>query len=326
MVLFPAEIAQGPMFIGVVLNICLYGIMITQTFLYFTNFYNDKLWMKCFVVLLFVADTVNSVFDIIYLYNTLIVHFDDLSALGSANWVFATDPALTGLIAMLVQLFFAWRVKILTGNNWIVTTIVTLAISGGLGGLATAVAVGIIPQFINFQKFRVVVIIWLAAECVSDFIITTSLVWHLRKHKTGFKETDTLVNRLIIMTVQTGMVTSLCAIVDLILYLCDPTGLHLLFNMPLSKLYTNSLMSSLNTRGRWRYTGGGTFQSTQDARKLPDVGQLNCQPGVLVSVERHEMTDVCKSDRSFTIDESPELAIANSLEFDRGKQAVHEAI
>jgi len=303
--------------------------MITQTFLYFSNFRKDKLWMKCFVVLLFVADTVNSVFDIVYLYNTLIVHFDDLSALGSANWVFATDPALTGIIAMLVQLFFSWRVKILTGNNWIVAFIVACAVAGGLGGLATAVAVGIVPQFTNFQRFQVVVIIWLAAECVGDIIITTALVWHLRNHRTGFKETDNLVNRLIIMTVQTGMITSLCAIVDLILFLCDPTGLHLLFNMPLSKLYTNSLMSSLNTRGRWRYTAGGTAQSTMDncdRRKLPDVGQLNCRPGVLVSVERHEMTDVCKSAQSYIIDESPEHAAANNLEYDPGQRVAHMAV
>ena len=48
-----------------------------------------------------------------------------------------------------------------------------------VGGLATAVAVGMIPEFIYFRKFKVVVIIWLASECVGDVVITTSLVWHL---------------------------------------------------------------------------------------------------------------------------------------------------
>jgi len=132
---------------------------------------------------------------------------------------------------MLVQLFFAWRVKILTANNWIVALVVTCALAGGrtctlrrsilthpnlmpspVGGLATAVAVGIVPRFTDFRKFKVVVIIWLAAECVGDIVITTSLVSHLvcspfvmyqsltcsqRKHKTGFKVTDNLVNRII---------------------------------------------------------------------------------------------------------------------------------
>lgn len=33
----------------------------------------------------------------------------------------------------------------------------------------------------------------------------------------------------------------------------QPSGLHLIFNLPLSKLYTNSLMSSLNSRQGWQY-------------------------------------------------------------------------
>ena len=40
------------------------------------------------------------------------------------------------------------------------------------------------------------------------------------------------------------------------LIVLQPTGLHLIFNLPLSKLYTNSLMSSLNSRAGWKYGTG----------------------------------------------------------------------
>ena len=77
------------------------------------------------------------------------------------------------------------------------------------------------------------------------------------------------------VTVQTGLITALCAIIDLVLFLVSvsprvhlppasrvdrplppllspqPTGLHLIFNLPLAKLYTNSLLSSLNSRALW---------------------------------------------------------------------------
>ena len=53
-------------------------------------------------------------------------------------------------------------------------------------------------------------------------------------------------------------------IVSVILHIAlQPTGLHLAFNLPLSKLYTNSLMSSLNSRSGWKY-GTGTGDSVSD--------------------------------------------------------------
>ncbi|KAL0056952.1 hypothetical protein AAF712_016431, partial [Marasmius tenuissimus] len=62
-------------------------------------------------------------------------------------------------------------------------------------------------------------------------------------------------------TIQTGALTSICAIIDLILFLVNPTALHLIFNFTLAKLYTNALMSSLNSRRGWGYSNGSNFNS-----------------------------------------------------------------
>ena len=39
-----------------------------------------------------------------------------------------------------------------------------------------------IPEFVHFQKFEVIVIIWLAFSAVADCAITVALVWHLVSH------------------------------------------------------------------------------------------------------------------------------------------------
>jgi len=83
---------------------------------------------------------------------------------------------------------------------------------------------------------------------VCDIIITGSLTWYLQRNKSGIKGTDDIVTRIIRLTVQTGMITTLWAILDLIVYLTEANSLHLLFNLPLAKIYTNSLMSNLNAR------------------------------------------------------------------------------
>jgi len=264
----PAEIAHGPMFIGFTFNILLYGIMFTQVYLYFTTFKKDKAWMKIFVIVLLLADTANSIFDFIYLYESLIVHFADITYLEQADWVFATDPAITGITASLVQFFFAWRVMVLT-HSWTLTGLVIVgSLAGGAGAIATAFEVGMTPQFVHFQNFKGVVILWLAAESVTDIVITGTLVWYLRRHKTGFQHSDSTIDRIIRLTVQTGLVTSLVATLDLIFFLTDPTGTHLIFNFPLCKLYTNSLMSSLNSRRGWQF-GSTKTTSTVDSEGNP---------------------------------------------------------
>jgi len=295
----PATIAMGPIFIGCMFNVCLFGVMITQVYLYFNTYKTDRRWMKCLVLFIFLADTVNAVFDLVYVYNSLVVHFGELKAISTATWVFSTDPAMTGIISTAVQLFFAWRVRVITNSNWFCAPIIFFAFAGLLGGIGTAIAVSMYPIFTQFVQFKVIVIIWLVASAVADVFIACILTYHLRKHKTGFQATDDIVNRIIRVTVQTGAVTALCATMDLIFYLVDTSGNHLIFNIPLSKLYTNSMMSSLNSRGGWKFQRSNDLEFTStgnvvSAKSRTDVVQLstnNTRPEVFVTVESHEMAD-----------------------------------
>ncbi|KAI0322364.1 hypothetical protein OF83DRAFT_797809 [Amylostereum chailletii] len=327
-----AKVAHGPIFIGTILNVVLYGISIAQTYIYLTTYKRDRLWMKLVVGVVFLADTLNAVFDIEYTYNSLVNHYNDPAAIQKANWVFATgaflhlglstsahvfplirhtpffliesnaarssppDPAMTSIIGTIVQLFFAWRVKVLTGSNITVAILVVGAVISCLGGIATSIAIGIVPRWLEFQKFEIPVIIWLTVSALVDTTITAIMVWHLRKHKRGFKLSDDLLDKIIRLTVQTGMLTSVWAIVDLCVYLSIPTGIHLIFNLPLSKLYSNSLLSSLNSRAGWKYaTNSEETSSTGGQSRRPDVvtfGSTAIRPEVYIDVESHEMMHV----------------------------------
>ncbi|KAJ2936301.1 hypothetical protein H1R20_g794, partial [Candolleomyces eurysporus] len=238
----PALIAHGPILIGFTLNASLYGIMITQVYIYFTAYKYDRPFLKFLVVFLLVADTANTVFDFLYLYNVLILHFGDFALLEKADWLFATDPALTGIIATVVQLFFAWRVRVLTKNWFLVSIVVVLAISGAVGAIVTAFEVGKTPNFVDFRKFKVrshpnaldstcfLPVETGRGHLVAGFGKSGRYLDHnylgliLRRYKTGFKNSDLIVDRIIRVTVQTGLITALVAILDLIFYLADPTG------------------------------------------------------------------------------------------------------
>lgn len=135
----------------------------------------------------------------------------------------------------MVQLFFAWRVLVLT-RSYVATGLLVLgatvscrASSLGsefdssanpairlVGGIATSIAIGIVPEWEQFQRFEVPVIVWLTVSALVDTSITAIMVWHLvsitcldlghndfaddcvqRKHKRGFKHSNDILDRII---------------------------------------------------------------------------------------------------------------------------------
>jgi len=307
----PAEIAHGPVLIGFTFNAVLLGVMFTQVYLYYTQFKNDKMWIKVFVAVLFLLDIFNTSCDAAYLYLALIEHFGDFKYLGVVTWLFDTDPASTGFIVTLVQSFFAWRIYLLT-KSWIYPAmILATAITGGVTAILTPVEVAKVPFFVDIGLSKTTISIWLASEVLGDFIITTVLVWHLSSHKTGFQRSDMIIDRIIRLTIQTGLLTMIFAAINLIVFLTDPTGTHLLFNFFLCKLYSNSLMSTLNSRGGWSNgpSGMSTGKDMEDHTKsLPNTYKPQVHPPpmkpseiinftssrhteVYVNVESHELKD-----------------------------------
>lgn len=306
---------------GVMINVFLFGIMVAQCFMYFARYTNDKAWMKWLVGFLLIMDTLNAVFDVWWIYDALVNKFADLSTIEYTTWMLSTDPMFIGIISSTVQLFFAWRVKVLIGNKWLVSFLVITGSLSILAGVGTGIAVIFITRYADFPKFQSGVIIWLVGAAVCDTTITISLTWHLRKNKTGFQGTDDILNKITRNTMQNGLITSLWAITDLIVYLVVPTGLHLAFNLPLAKLYTNSLMSSLNARP---VNGAEVFSSSRKGRdaqvtsRKADVVALppsSQRSEVYVTVESHQMVDVNDRKRKMDMDWSDES-------FSQSKQSI----
>ncbi|KAF8837484.1 hypothetical protein BDN67DRAFT_972903 [Paxillus ammoniavirescens] len=246
----PAGVSLGPMLVGFALNTILYGVVVTQTLVYFSCYKSDGRWVKLFVAVLFALDTLNVVLEFIYLYHTLIINFGDTSALLTANWVFSTVPATTGVTSALVQLFFAWRINVLKQGRLVISSIAVLAVVGMLSGIGASIAVNVVPTFTEFHKFESIVIVWLSASAADNLLITTTLVRSLREHRTGFADTDHIIKKIIRVTLHTGLLTAIWTIVDLSVYLALTDGMHLVFVLSLAKLYTNSLLSTLISRAR----------------------------------------------------------------------------
>ncbi|KIJ24703.1 hypothetical protein M422DRAFT_39043 [Sphaerobolus stellatus SS14] len=241
----------------------LYGALVVQSFLYYQTYRKDAKWMRYFVLYLVVMETINVAFDMYLIYEPLIQRYGTQRAVTVTPLALNPDALVTVLISVPVQLFTTWRIKVLNGSNVTPGFIVFFAICSFGGATATTISVSIVREFAKAHQFDSVIIIWLASSSLADIIITSTLVWSLRSRKTGLSETDNVVNRIIVLTIQTGAITALFALLDFVLFLAIPNSTaNFLVDFPLSKLYSNSLISTLNARAGW--------SNTLKGRKLQD--------------------------------------------------------
>jgi len=294
----PAEIALGPIVIGTVFNVLLHGIMIAQMYSYFNQrrLSRGLSWIKYVVGLLFAAETMNTALMLAYMYTTLILRFGSSEVLRTSTWEFNLFPATAGVIASTVQLFYGWRVQVLIKKRWLTSLIYFFALIGGLSSIVTSVYCNLIPEFAKWSRFAPVVELWVSCAIVADTIITFSLIWFLYSKRTGAASTDHLVNRLITSVLQTGTLTCAIAILDIATGSANTSsGLHFVFNIPLPKLYTNSLLAMLNSGISDTSsavpddtTGGQEFTTVYLTHSIPIANDLP-----VASIPEDQMSKLC---------------------------------
>jgi len=224
----------------------------TQAFLYYTRYLSDRPWFRYLVLYLVLTETANWVCDVGLIYEPLIIRYATPEALLVSPILLRADAVLTVLISTPIQLFIAWRVRVLTNSLILPSMIGALAIVSFGGGISVTTIVTLHPPFADFPQFHPEVITWLVSSAACDVVLTSSLVYSLRMRKTSIVSTDPYINKIIRLTIQTGLITTTAALLDMILYITlSKTTLNFIFDFPLSKLYSNSLISTLNAR-QWR--------------------------------------------------------------------------
>ncbi|KAK6977620.1 hypothetical protein R3P38DRAFT_519337 [Favolaschia claudopus] len=247
------QLVFGPFLIGLILSTATYGVMAVQMFQYYQKYRNDNSRIRYFILYLFLANTANLVFEIAIVYEPLIVRYGTQRASIVSPLLLPGDAVSVVAISTPVQMFTAWRIRVITGSIVLPLIISFLSVASFAGGLGVTIFVSIRNEFHQFQSFSSVIIVWLVASAVCDVLITIVLTYSLTTRKTGFSAVDGQINRIIRLTVQTGAITAVAALADLILFLVFPTtSLNFIPDFPLSKLYTISLLSTLNARTRGR--------------------------------------------------------------------------
>ncbi|KAJ7453340.1 hypothetical protein B0H11DRAFT_278862 [Mycena galericulata] len=252
----------GPLLLGAFFNMILFGILVAQMLTYFQSSQKDPLYMRIFVYGVFFVECANTALDIQIMFQLLVLQYDKLPT------VFMTIPICVILVAFPCQLFFIWRIYTFTQSKILSGFIVVLALTTlGVGmwavyHLISAGAWARVP--LAHQAAET----WLFFSAATDLVIAFCLAWALKGKKTGMKATDTVVDRIIRLTIQTGVVTALFNVLDVVSFLTIKNAtFNFMFNIPLSKLYSNCLMSALNARSGYnkKLNGLSTGNTTMNA-------------------------------------------------------------
>ncbi|TFK21504.1 hypothetical protein FA15DRAFT_682075 [Coprinopsis marcescibilis] len=296
------------MLIGTFINMILYGVCLVP------------------VYYLFIVETLNTACDIQMMYQPLIQNFvfaageafPRVDGLLNTWWLtkpsfllhasfaysfFFLEPIVIVAVSTPIQFFFAWRVRLLTKSNWLGAIICLFALISLAGGIWTTALIIQVKVFARKIELHWSALVWFLAACISDVLITTVLVVTLSRRKTGFAATDDAIQRIIRMTVQTGALTAICAIGDVVFFMstsilarkenirqishlslmsCTAYSsvrafMNFLWDLALSKLYANCLLSTLNARGGNFNKDGGNNNSSSPSggtRNQRERGQL----------------------------------------------------
>ncbi|KAJ7845076.1 hypothetical protein B0H13DRAFT_2676044 [Mycena leptocephala] len=245
----------GPVIIGIIINTFIFGVVFTQAVTYYTSARHKKdSWaIKGLVSWALLLDTFHSCAVMSVLWAYCITHFGDVNYLRTTPWAYPTTPIFSASASVPIQIFLAFRVKRLS-NSWpIFCVLSTLSIASGIMAFISAIRAVQVSNIKDFAALIPVVDAWLALSVLCDLSLTTLLFVFLRRSRTGFAKTDNLITRLIIQSIETASFSTLNSIMDLITFtVLQNTNFHFIFALLSGRMYTNTLLATLNSRDKLR--------------------------------------------------------------------------
>ncbi|CDO75119.1 hypothetical protein BN946_scf185010.g44 [Trametes cinnabarina] len=219
----------GAFLIGTLFAVMLYGMTIHQAYQYFRVYSHEDRWNKYLVAALTVLETFHVITCAHACYYYFVRNFDNWEALTAGVWSMNILTALSGVIIILSQSFFARRaylselatdhVGVTVQSNDIAVSasyrpVVIIAIHAtylrpfsevhGQSWVLTPLRVTSKIITNNCTPNQWLISAGAAMAVVADGMLTCILVTVLRKNMTGMKRMDTIVEMIILYSVSTG--------------------------------------------------------------------------------------------------------------------------
>ncbi|KAI0685661.1 hypothetical protein C8T65DRAFT_701444 [Cerioporus squamosus] len=296
------NLLAGPQLMGFFLNWMLQGVLTVQctddnaaVAYYHTWFPCDHLGLKSLVYGIFLYEWVQTGLITAVPFDNFVYHYGSVAALTEYQNSWFSVTVMSAIAASVVQCFFAWRIFIIGRSKLLTATIVILAfcqlavgVAGGVLYCSTQLKV-LDPSAAETSAVFPVIASWFAAAAAVDLIIAVSMsILLLRKKSLSeITKSNDVINKLIRLGMRRAR----------LLYHTERTAdghaqntlLHECTTLVLPKLYSNSLLVSLNNRVFMHRNGDNTtvvvdsYPMTTVTRRLSgSIGVGNDKSGATV--------------------------------------------
>ncbi|KAJ7276705.1 hypothetical protein C8J57DRAFT_1310103 [Mycena rebaudengoi] len=247
-------------FIGFAVATALYGISVLQAYLYYRNYPADHWSLKYMVALLFLLDTLCTIFVGHSLYTYFVLNFMKPPSIHLIiPWERQSEKFLVTLITFIAQIFYARTIWKISANKIITFGVAVLAMVTFALGIATTVHLYQTPlaTTISAVSFQVLSGLVQGLASLNDVIITVCMCYWLYQRKAGTGGwsmgdafgTEKILDKLILYAVSRGVLTAVTQFLFLVLNLALPHATYWMpFHQAVGKLYVNSVFATLNVR------------------------------------------------------------------------------
>ncbi|KAK0451653.1 hypothetical protein EV421DRAFT_1976493 [Armillaria borealis] len=259
---YPIQEQSGPYIVGCLLNWGLFGTLSVQLYLYYLAFPDDRRFTKYLVY---------GVYAIEFVQTMLIAHdafamygygFGDIDALTKLNYNWLYVPIMSAIVACVGQVFYAYRIFILSKSRIIPILIICVSLTSSVA----AVILGIytfqagIASGMNNRKTQIAAGIWCGASALCDILIAICMTYYA----SSFFSLSPIFIDIIRLTIETGSVTAVVALLTFILFIIFPhQTFYITPALLVPKLYANATYMVLNSR--FQIIGGrDTYMSSTD--------------------------------------------------------------
>ncbi|KAL4244633.1 hypothetical protein ABKN59_009175 [Abortiporus biennis] len=247
----------GALFIGLIAAAILFGITCVQMYTYFmVSMKKDRIVLRSLVAFLGFLDALDLICVAHVAYFFTITNYANPSALGSVPWSVEGFNIIANLNDVIIRGILIDRIWKVSKNKYLVAGLWfgNLAASGF--SLSSSIRVEIIHNLEDLDPIFWLFCVVYSLIAIEDTVLAATLCVILWGKKTGFKRTDTQINKLMRYSIHTGVLTSMVAICIVITYTAMPHNFVFIgIYVTLPKFYLNALLATLNGRDSVRADG-----------------------------------------------------------------------
>ncbi|KAF9510608.1 hypothetical protein BS47DRAFT_54287 [Hydnum rufescens UP504] len=286
----------GGSFFGTLLIALCFGVLTIQTSSYYHAFPNDGRSVKLVVAILWTLEAFQLVCCTRSLYWWFVTNYHNSLALEWAPWEFAIYPLNVACSSVIAQTFFTYRVYSLSANLYagvLLQVLVLLQFGFSAANAIKSTMLGEFQMIDDCKECTWLVKAWLIIQAIADVVIATYMCLLLRRRRTGFQKTDSVINRMVLYTISTGLVTSILSCVGLVLFAKYGVGFSvLIIGMPLGGFYSITVLTNLHMRARLRVrldtpSPLELFSSSMKKRILQNAGDHGSEESTQATTDKY---------------------------------------